>query len=287
VTPGYFSAMSLVVRRGRPLGPTDGPTGPRVAVINETMARRFWPNENPIGKRVALSVESLRFTRPNAPPTLDFEGSAREIVGVVADVRASAIADPALPALYIPFAQRPVTDLTLTVRTSGDPLRLVGPVRAAVRALDPDQPVSSVAAMSDIVAASVKQPRDRTTLIGVFAAVALVLAAVGVYGVMAYSVTQRRREIGVRLALGARPRQVARLVLGQALSWSAVGCALGVTGSLLAGRAVSGLLFGIAPNDGWTLIAVSVVMGAISFVASWIPASRAARVDPVVVLSGG
>ena len=164
VTPGYFSAMSLVLRGGRVLGPTDGASTPRVTVINEAMAKRFWPNESPIGKRVALSIESLRFDRPNAPPTLDFEGSAREIVGVVADVRASAIADPAMPALYVPFAQRPVTDLTLAVRTSGDPMRLIAPIRAAVRALDPDQPLSSAAPMSDIVAASVQQPRNRTTL---------------------------------------------------------------------------------------------------------------------------
>ena len=118
VTPGYFAAMSMQLRRGRVLARRTNATAPRVVVINETMARQFWPDENPIGKRIALSIESLRFDRPNAPPRLDFEGGAREIVGVVADVRASAIADPAMPALFIPFAQRPVADLTLTVRTA-------------------------------------------------------------------------------------------------------------------------------------------------------------------------
>jgi hypothetical protein len=165
------------VQRGRLLAAADNASAPRVAVINATMARRFWPDENPIGKRIALSIESLRFDRPNAPPRLDFEGGAREIVGVVADVRASAIADPAQAALYIPFAQRSVTDLTLAVRTSGDPTRLVGPIRAAVRELDPDQPLSSWMTMSDIVAASVQQPRDRTALLSAFALVAVVLAA--------------------------------------------------------------------------------------------------------------
>jgi putative ABC transport system permease protein len=284
VTPGYFPAMSLVVLRGRPLATTDGPTGPRVAVINETMARRFWPNESPIGKRVALSTESLRFTRPDAPPTLDFEGSAREIVGVVADVRASAIADPALPALYVPFTQRPVADLTLTVRTSGDPMRLVAPIRAAVRALDPDQPVSSVAAMSDIVAASVKQPRDRTTLIGVFAAVALVLAAIGVYGVMAYGVNERTREIGVRVALGAGTGDVMRLIVRGALGMTSVGVLLGLVGGLFASRVLGSLLFGVASIDVGTFVVSALVLLAVASLASWLPARRAARVDPAVAL---
>jgi putative ABC transport system permease protein len=284
VTPGYFSAMSLVLRRGRVLTEADGRSAPRVAVINEAMARRFWPNENPIGKRVALSVESLRFDRPNAPPRFDFDGSAREIVGVVADVRASGVADPALPALYMPLAQRPVSDLTLAVRTGGNPIWLINPIRAAVRALDPDQPLSSVAPMSDIVAASVQQPRDRTTLIGVFALVALLLAAIGVYGVMAYGVNERTREIGVRVALGAGAGDVVRLVIRGALGMTLVGVVLGLAGGFMASRLLASLLFGVEATDLPTFFGAAVVILAVAMLASWLPARRAARVDPAVAL---
>jgi putative ABC transport system permease protein len=284
VTPGYFSAMSLVLRRGRVLTESDGAFAPRVAVINEALARRFWPNENPVGKRVALSVESLRFDRPNAPPRLDFEGSAREIVGVVADVRASGVADPALPALYMPFAQRPVSNLTLAVRTGGNPAWLVNPVRSAVRALDPDQPLSSVAPMADIVAASVQQPRDRTTLIGVFALVALMLAAIGVYGVMAYGVNERTREIGVRVALGADPTDVVKLILRGALGMASLGIALGLAGAFMASRLLASMLFGVTATDVPTFAGAAVVILGVATLASWLPARRAARVDPAVAL---
>ena len=283
-TPGYFSALQLKLLRGRLLSTTDRAESPRVAVINEAMAKRFWPNEDPIGKRVALSVESLRFDRPNAPPRLDFEGGAREIVGVVADVRASAIADPAMPGMYLPFAQRPVTDLTITVRTNGDPTRLVAPMRTAVRALDPDQPVSGIATMSDIVAASVQQPRDRTTLIAIFAGVALLLAALGVYGVMAYGVNERTREIGVRVALGAASGDVVGLIVRGALGMTSIGVALGLVGGFLASRLLGSLLFGVTATDLPTFAVAAIVIMGVAAVASWLPARRAARVDPVVAL---
>ena len=284
VTPGYFSAMSLMLRSGRVLTESDGAAAPRVAVINEAMARRFWPNETPIGKRVALSIESLRFDRPNAPPRLDFEGAAREIVGVVADVRASAIADPAAPALYMPFAQRPVSNLTVAVRTGGNPIRLINPIRAAVRALDPDQPLSSVATMSDIVAASVQQPRDRTTLIGVFAFVALLLAAIGVYGVMAYGVNERTREIGVRVALGASASDVVRLIIRGALGMTLVGVVIGLAGGFMASRLLGSLLFGVKATDLATFVGAAVVILGVATLASWLPARRASQVDPAVAL---
>ena len=284
VTPGYFWAMSLTLRRGRVLAATDGAAAPRVAVINEAMARRFWPNESPIGKRLALSIEALRFDRPNAPPTFDFEGAAREIVGVVADVRASAIADPAMPALYIPLAQRPVANLTLTVRTAVDPSRLVRPIHAVVRALDPDQPVSAATTMADIVAASVQQPRDRTTLLTVFAVVAVLLAALGVYGVMAYGVNERTREIGVRVALGADASDVVRLIVRGALGMTAIGVAFGLVGAFAASRLLGSLLFGVTARDVPTFVVACAVILGIAALATWIPARRAARVDPSVAL---
>jgi len=284
VTPGYFSSMALVLRRGRVLNASDGATAPRVAVINEAMRKRFWPNENPVGKRVALSIEALRFDRPNAPPRLDFEGAAREIVGVVADVRASAIADPALPAMYVPFAQRPVSNLTLAVRTGGNPVWVINPIRAAVHALDPDQPVSSAAAMSDIVAASVQQPRDRTTLIGVFALVAVLLAAIGVYGVMAYGVNERTREIGVRVALGADTGDVVRLIIRGAFGMTSLGVVLGLAGGFVTSRLLGSLLFGVETTDLPTFLGAAVVILLVAALASWLPARRASRVDPAVAL---
>ena len=283
-TPGYFAALQLKLLRGRLLSSTDGQASPKVALINETMAKRFWPNEDPIGKRIALSIESLRFDRPNAPPRLDFEGAAREIVGVVADVHASAIADPTMPGMYVPFAQRPVTDLTITVRTNGDPTRLIAPIRTAVRALDPDQPVSTIATMSAIVAASVQQPRDRTTLIAIFAGVALLLAALGVYGVMAHGVNERTREIGVRVALGAASRDVVGLVVRGALGMTSIGVVLGLVGGFLAARLLGSLLFGVTPTDLPTFAVAAAVIFGVAALASWLPARRAARVDPVVAL---
>ena len=283
-TPGYFAALQLKLLRGRALAASDGAQSPRVAVINEAMSKRFWPNDDPIGKRIALSVESLRFDRSNAPPRLDFEGAAREIVGVVADVRASAIADPAMPGIYVPFAQRPVTDLTITVRTSGDPTRLTTPIRAAVRALDPDLPVSAIATMSDIVSASVQQPRDRTTLIAIFAAVALLLAALGVYGVMAYGVNERTREIGVRVALGAASGDVVGLIVRGALGMTSIGVALGLIGGFLASRLFGSLLFGVTATDLPTFAVAAVVILGVAAMASWLPARRASRVDPAVAL---
>ena len=298
VTPGYFEAMSLRLTRGRLLATSDGATSPRVAVINETMARRFWPNENPVGKRVALSIESLRFDRPNAPPRLDFEGAAREIVGVVADVRSSAITDAPLPAVYIPFSQRAVSNLTVTVRAACrvgapqpggvsdgcDPTRLVAPIRSAVRELDPDQPLSAVSTMRDIVAASVRQPRERTTLLSAFAAVALALAAMGIYGVLSHAVTERRREIGVRVALGAHSGDVVWMVVVSALRMASVGIALGLAGGLVASRLLGSLLYGVTTTDLSTYLVAPALILVLTLVASWIPARRASRVDPAIAL---
>ena len=300
VTPGYFDAMSLALVRGRLLGPEDDARTPRTAVINETMARRFWPNEDPIGKRVALSIESLRFDRPNAPPRLDFEAGAREVVGIVADVRSSGIAEPALPAVYMPFAQRPVSNLSIAVRvrcarefqrdgavTGCDPMRLVSPIRAAVRSLDRYQPLSAAAAMSGVVAASVREPRERTTLLSAFAVVALLLAAVGVYGVMAYGVTERTREIGVRVALGAAGADVVRLVVGGALRMTGVGVVLGLAGGVAASRLLGSMLYGVTPLDVPTYVVAPLVILTVGAMASWLPARRAAQVDPAIALRNG
>jgi len=297
VTPGYFDAMSLTLVRGRLLGAHDDARSPRVTVINETMARRFWPNDDPIGKRLAISIESLRFDRPNAPPRLDFEAGAREIVGIVADVRSSGMAEAPLPAAYVPFAQRPVSNLSIAVRmrcarevqrdgamTGCDPMRLVPPIRAAVRALDPDQPISAAVAMSDVVAASLREPRDRTTLLSAFAIVAVLLAAVGVYGVMAYGVTERTREIGVRVALGAAGPDVVRLVVGGALRMTAVGVVLGLAGGVVASRLLSSMLYGVTPTDLPTYVGAPLIIFGVGLLASWLPARRAARVDPATAL---
>jgi putative ABC transport system permease protein len=280
VSPGYLAAIRARIVAGRGLAESDDAAAPKVALVSRALADRYFGVTGPLGRQVLVDDND------EGPRPLT-------VVGVVENLRHVDLHSPPSYDIYIPLRQIHedgvgfVTNNQFWTVRVGTSAAAFGPLFVqTLRAIDPEVATSEISSMSSYVDGALASRRFAVALLIGVSVIALVLAAVGVYGVMAYAVTQRRREIGVRLALGAPPRQVARLVLGQALSWSAVGCALGVTGSLLAGRAVSGLLFGVAPNDGWTLIAVSVLMGAISFAASWIPASRAARVDPVVVLSG-
>jgi putative ABC transport system permease protein len=281
VTPGYFSAIGITLAAGRTLVDRDGGEAPRVAVINETMARRHFPNQNPIGQRLAITVEALRF-RPDGPPALDLASAMREIVGIVSDVKHSSVQSESLAEVYIPFAQRPVRAMSLVVRTTGDPLALAADARRAVASLDPEQPIASVSAVSDLVAASIAQPRFNVVLLSAFAAVALVLALAGVYGVMSYSVALRTHEIGVRLALGGRSRDIAALVVRYGMSLAAAGLAIGLGGALAIGRLMSGLLFGVTPTDPIASAAALVIV--VAFAACCVPARRAMRVDPIVAL---
>lgn len=208
----------------------------------------------------------------------------REIVGIVSDVKHASVQGDSLPEVYIPFAQRPVRAMSLVVRTAGDPLALAADARRAVASIDPEQPVSNVSAVSDLVAASIAQPRFNVTLLSAFAGIALVLAVAGVYGVMSYSVALRTREIGVRVALGGQARDIASLVIRHGMRLTAIGLAIGLIGALALGRVVSGLLFGVTPADPIALASAAALVTAVAFGACYVPARRAMRIDPIVAL---
>jgi putative ABC transport system permease protein len=283
VTPGYFEAMRMTLVSGRGLTERDGRDAPRVAVISETMARRYFANENPIGKRIAITVEALRFRR-DGPPTLDLPAAMREIVGIVSDVKFASVQGESLAEVYIPFTQRPVSLMSLVVRTTGDPLALAADARRAVSALDPEQPISNVNAVSNVVAASIAQPRFNVVLLSTFAGVALVLALAGVYGVMSYAVALRTHEIGVRIALGGQTGDIATLIVGHAMRLAAAGLAIGLAGAFALGRVMSGLLFGVTPTDPIAIAGAAVLVAIVALGASYLPARRATRIDPVVAL---
>lgn len=241
---------------------------PKVAVINETMARRFFPGEDPIGKRIDIS----------GPTYL------REIVGIVGDVKQEGLRTPPSPQVYEPFAQKPGRSFAVVVRSTADPGRCAEAIRQAVRTLDPNLPVSDVRLMQERVDAALVRDWFSVLLLGLFAALALVLALVGVYGVMAFSVAQRTREIGIRLALGATPSGILRLVLGQSFRLVLAGLAIGLGGSLALAGIIDRLLYDTGPRDPMTLAGVSLLLLAVAAVAALVPARRAARVEPVVTL---
>ena len=271
VSPDYFKVMGIPLRSGRAFTAADNLDAPQVVIINETMARRYWPNEDAVGKRFRYG--GARSTAP-----------LMTIVGVVADMRRTGFDAPVRYETFLPSTQRVVPFLTLVVRTTGDPLAMVAPVRAQFRSLDPEQPVFEVASMDQLLSAMIAQRRFSMALLGMFAALALVLGVVGVYGVTAYLVTQRTREVGVRLALGAQPSQVVGLVVRQGMVLAAVGLGGGLAGALVAGRLMRGLLYGVSPYDAATLAGVTTVIALATLAANWVPALRAARVDPLAAL---
>jgi putative ABC transport system permease protein len=277
VSPDYFSTMGIPLRRGRPFTDRDDESAPAVAIINESAARRYWPNEDPIGQRISLGD----------PPAW------REIVGIVADVKQTALESGVEPEVSIPRRQvfvslgngyeRAMT--TLIVRTSGgDPTSVVPLVRAAVANVDRQQPLGEIRTMETLIAESVAPRRLNFVLVSAFAFVALVLSATGLYGVMAYLVAQRTREIGVRMALGATPRQVVGLVLRQAGAMTAVGIAVGVAAALAVTRSMTSMLFGISAADPRVYAAVSLLLGVVALIAVAVPSSRATRIDPITAL---
>lgn len=266
VTPGYFDAVDVPVLRGRGITDADGPDDEPVVVINAAAAERFLAGREPIGAQVS------------------FWGTPRTIVGVVGNERLHGLAEATPPALYAPLDQVPSPTGVLLVRTTGDPMALAGAVRAAVREQDPALALYGVEPLEETVAASIARERFTTLLLTMFAALAMVLSAIGVYGLLAFVVAQRKAELGIRLALGARPRALVGLVIGHAARLAFVGVALGIAGALAGGQLLRGLLYGVAATDARSLAIAAVAMLAVALLASLAPARRAVTGDPVQAL---
>jgi len=274
VSPGYFEAMRIRLLRGRLFDDHDGPDAPSVAIINGTMARKFWPNEDALGKR-------FRFTLVG--------GSFRlfQIVGIVDDVKEMGLDEPPKEEMYFPYWQAQgnyMVPSTLVVHTKGDPTSLAGAVREAVWSVDPDQPVSKVVTMDGVLDREVGQRGVQAVLLGGLAALAMTLACVGIYGVMAYLVTQQNHEIGIRVALGAHSRKILGLVLAHGAKLTATGVGVGTAAAFLVTRLMRSLLFGVSPFDPLTFATVALVLTVVAIAACYIPARRASRVDPIVAL---
>jgi len=270
VDPGYFHTMRIPLRAGRIPGQGDGASAPPVVVINETMARTLWPAADPVGQRVKVNMWA-----PDAEA---------EVIGIAADVRQDRLDGERRAMIYYPAAQAPTIAMNLVLRTSGPPLDDAAAMRAAVRDLDPDQPVGQVTTMASIVQLSIADRRFPMLLLSLFALLAVALAAVGIYGVLSYTVGLRTQEIGVRMALGARAADILGLVLKQGGVLVVVGGVVGLGGALALSRVLQGLLFGITPADPVTYLSVALLLAVVGLGAMALPARRAAVVDPVRAL---
>ncbi|HXI93360.1 MAG TPA: ABC transporter permease [Blastocatellia bacterium] len=263
VTPDYFRAMGIRLLRGREFTEADNAAAPKAVLISESMARRYFPDEDPLAKRLVFGKD------------------AREIVGIISDVKFFGLNLDARPSMYFPHAQAPARVMSLVVRTQGEPLMLAAVIRGQVSALDRDLAVSSVMTMGELVGRSLAEPRFVLLLLGAFAAVAMLLSAIGVYGVVSYSVTQRSHEIGVRMALGAQMSDVLKLVVGQGMSMVLGGVGLGLIAAFALSRVMESLLFGVSATDLPTFAATSLILAGVALGACFVPARRATRVDPM------
>ena len=273
VTPDYLQAMSIPLVRGRTLTSHETTDAPFAVLVSESMARKYWPGENALGKRIRFYNSDPAEQRP-----------WRTVAGVVADVKQYGLDTAGTMALYVPQLQMPQSTMTLVVRTRGDPAAMAEPIRREILAIDPEQAVFNVATMEHVVAESISLRRVSMILLAGFAALALLLAAIGIYGVLAQTVVQRTHEIGIRMALGAQMRDVLNLILGHGMVLVALGILAGIAGGLGATRLIANLLFGIAPNDLPTFLAISLLLGAVALLACYLPARRACRVDPMIAL---
>jgi putative ABC transport system permease protein len=269
VSADYFKAMGIPLLRGRVFTEQDTRNSTRVAVISESMAKRVFPNEDPIGKRIHVT---------NGPTVF------REIVGIVGDVKHYGLDQDTTLQTYEPYTQQPFSFMTLVVRTAGDPTNLTSAIRNQVLSIDKEQPVSGVRTLEQRVSTSIAQQRFSMLLLGVFAAVAMVLAAVGIYGVLSYAAAQRTHEIGIRMALGARAGDVLKMVIGQGMKLTLAGVALGSGAALALTQLMRRLLFGVTAADPMTYAVIALSLTLVALFACWIPARRAAKVDPMVAL---
>lgn len=272
ITPGYFQTLGIPLKRGRDFASRDSQTAPLVAIINETLARRFWPSypngEDPVGHYILAGA--------NPGPL--------QIVGIAGDVRQAGLGEQISPGIYRPRTQTPEMPAMFAVRTEGDPMRFVNAIRHEIRAIDGNQAISAVQTMEAVVDASEGQRRSILILLGLFAATGLVLAIVGIYGVVAYSAAQRTKEMGIRRALGAQQPDIIRLVMTEGLNLAIAGAALGIGGALALTRVMKGLLYEISATDPATFIAVALLSMTVALMASYIPARRASRIEPTEAL---
>ncbi|MGO9272726.1 MAG: ABC transporter permease [Terriglobia bacterium] len=284
ISADYFRAMGIPLVEGRYFTDNDRSESGWVVIINSTMAKQFWPNQDPIGQRLTIG-------KTMGPQWSD--PSPREVVGVVGDVKDKSLDQPAPGEMFVPYTQVPAPIVAVTVqqipqrwavRTTGDPLSISGTVKAEVLAVDSSQPLAAVAPMEQLMSKSIAGNQFNMLLLGIFAALALLLAAVGIYGVMSYSVAQRAHDIGIRMALGARASDVLKLVVGQGMLLAAVGVAIGGAGALGLTRLMKSMLFGVSPGDPAAFVVVSLMLAAVALLASYLPARRATKVDPIVAL---
>lgn len=279
VTPNYLRTLGQRLVRGRDLADGDGPDAAGVAVINEAFARRFFPDEDPIGRHVRPG-----FRKTSVPWEPNSTTRWLQIVGVAGDIKEFRLTDGVEPVLYVSYLQNPSSLMFLLLRTETEPEALIAAVQREVHAVDPTQPVTDIRTIEDALSDAVGQPRFNMQLVAFFAALALLLSAVGVYGVISYLVSQRRHEIGVRMALGARPRDVVRMVVGEGLALAACGIAAGLIGAAAATRWISASLYGVSPTDVGTFAATPLLLLAVTSLACYLPARRAARVNPAFTL---
>jgi putative ABC transport system permease protein len=263
--------MGIALRRGRTFTASDNATGPRVTVVSESFVRHHFPNEDPIGPRV----------------TARFDGAqSREIIGIVADVRHDGLQQPAREEMYLPHAQFPFGSMTIAVRTSVDPAALLPALQRAVWRVNPRQAIYTATTVEALVATSLRERRFNLSLIGGFAALALVLAAIGVYGLISYSTSRRSNEFGVRLALGASGWQIVRNAMSDGVRYAVIGVAVGLVAAYGLTRSLASMLFGVTATDPITYVVLAAVMLLVAAVASYLPARKALRVDPVTALRG-
>ncbi len=272
VSPGFVATLGIPLLRGRTFTDQDNEKAPLAGMINAMVARRFFPNEDPIGKR-------FMFGHPSTDPP-----KWCTIVGVVGDTKMYGLANPARLEVYVPFRQDANSDMTLVVKSGADPAALTSAIREAVQSIDKDQPLTAISTMKELVSNSVATRRMTLVLLGLFSGLALVLGAIGIYGVISYSVAQRTHEIGIRMALGAPRGDVFRLVVGEGLKLAGVGIAIGIAAALGLARLMSSLLYGISATDFETFMGVAVLLALVALLACYVPARRAMRVDPTVAL---
>jgi predicted permease len=266
VSTDFFKAMGIPLRAGRTFAMTDAPGAPRAIVVNEEFARRYFPGENAVGKAIA-------FGRTQIP-----------IIGVVGDVRQRGLAEPVDPTMYVHVLQNFRARMSIVVRTEANPLSYANAVRRAIWSVDPDQTITSVMTLDSVLGNAVARPRLLAWLLALFGVLGLTLGALGIFGVLAYAVNQRRQEIGVRVALGAPPRSVLSLVVGRGMLLASAGVGLGIIGALVLTRSMQTVLYDVRPSDPVTFVEVSLVLLGASLLASWLPARRALAVDPVEAL---